>query len=222
MFKIDLKSFFPSIKRETVYKFFHEDLCCSADIAESLTNFTTIDLSLSSSKNIEDVYRFLNVKNIKSYNHLITGSPASPILSYLVNYKMFDEMQKVAIENNAIMTVYVDDVVFSSQNRLSKKFKEKILNIIKKYGYQISKNKVKYCTKRYPKLITGVIIDKNGKMTLQNSLSKKIIEEFRHLKKHPEDSKSRSRLKGLLNAARQIDKTAYPSIYKFAYDKGEN
>ena len=36
LFKIDLTAFFPSIDRDTVYRFFSEDLNCSSDVAQIL------------------------------------------------------------------------------------------------------------------------------------------------------------------------------------------
>lgn len=219
LFKIDLTAFFPSISRETVYCFFFEDLCCSPDIAEILTNFTTIDIDKTQANCLDEIYSFLDSKGVSCKNHLISGAPTSQIMSYLVNHRMFDEMQKVADDNKAVMTVYVDDVTFSTENRISKDFRDRIIAIVRKYGYQISKTKVKKYTKLYPKLVTGVVIDSDGKPVIKNSIGEKIIKEYAHLRKHPDDSKSRQRLRGLLTAARQVNKHAFPTIYKFAYDK---
>ncbi len=217
LFKIDLTAFFPSISRETVYCFFYEDLCCSPDVAEVLTNLTTIDLKKSQTNFLDEIYSFLDSKGVTCKNHLISGSPTSQIMSYHVNHRMFDEMQKVADDNNTIMTVYVDDVTFSSETRISKDFRDKIISIVRKYNYQISKAKVKKYTKLYPKLVTGVIIDSTGKPVIKNSMREKIINEHNRLLENPDDNDSRQRLKGLLTAARQVDKHAFPSIYRFAY-----
>lgn len=93
LYKIDLTAFFPSIRRETVYRFFFEELCCSPDVAAILTNLTTVDLTKLDQRNLADVYDFLANKGVNCYNHLISGAPTSQILSYLVNHKMFDELQ---------------------------------------------------------------------------------------------------------------------------------
>lgn len=219
LFKIDLTAFFPSISRETVYCFFCEDLCCSPDIAEILTNFTTIGLDKSQANCLDEIYSFLSSKGVTCKNHLISGAPTSQIMSYLVNHQMFDEMQRVADNNAAVMTVYVDDVTFSSENRISKDFRDRIIAIVRKYGYQISKAKVKKYTKLYPKLVTGVVIDSDGKPVIKNSMREKIIKEHAYLREHPNNAESRQRLRGLLTAARQVDKHAFPTIYKFAYGK---
>ena len=222
LYKIDLTAFFPSITRDTVYRFFAEDLLCSPDVAQLLADLTTIDLGKSSAKNIDEIYEFLKGKNVSNYNHLISGAPTSQILSYLVNHKMFDEMQKLADDNGITMTVYVDDVTFSSENRISKDFRDKIITIIRKYNYQISRKKVKRYTKLYPKLVTGVIIDAMGKPVLKNSMRQKIILTYNDLKTNPENTDLRMRLRGLLIAARQVNKDAFPTIYKFAFQPNES
>lgn len=219
LYKIDLTAFFPSISRETVYQFFFEDLNCSPDVAAILTNLTTIDLTAFNAEELVEVYDFLEKKNVKCFNHLISGAPTSQILSYLVNHKMFDELQDLSDKFGATMSIYVDDVVFSSEHQISSDFRESILFTVQKYNYQISKKKVKGYSKTYPKLVTGVIIDKDGKATVKNSLRKKVIDEYEYLRRNPADKKSRQRLRGLVSAARQANKSAYPNIHKFAFEK---
>ena len=202
LYKIDLTAFFPSISRETVYRFFFEDLCCSPDVAEVLTNLTTIDLKKLDQKFLSEVYDFLAAKGVKCYNH-----------------KMFDELQALSDNNDVIMTVYVDDVVFSSEHNISSEFRKTVLSLIQKYNYQVSRKKVKGYSRTYPKLVTGVIINSEGKATVKNSLRKKIMFEHEYLRNNPTDKKSRQRLRGLVTAARQVDKSAYPNIRKFAFEK---
>ena len=218
LFKIDLSAFFPSIRRETVYRFFNEDMRCAPDVAQLLTNLTTVDLELSNASDLGEVYQFLNSKNVLCKNHLISGAPTSQILSYLVNWRMFNELQEVAISNHAIMTIYVDDIFFSSNFRISHQFTDKVISIVRKYGYQLSQSKVKKYTKLYPKLVTGVIIDPYGNPAIKNELRAKIIKEFALLREAPDNIECRQRLKGLLIAARQVDLHAFPEIYRFVYN----
>ncbi len=219
LFKIDLTAFFPSIKREVVFEFFKNDLECSSDIAEILTNYTTVDINRANVRDIERIMTFLNNKGVNCTNHLISGAPTSQLLSYLVNHRMFDEMQELSNKNNITMTIYVDDVTFSSENKISSGFRNSILKIVKKYGYRISKSKVKNYTKSYPKLITGVVIDKNGNAVVKNSIQERIVKEFRYFKDNPDDEHSRKRLQGLLTAARQVDEHVFPSIYRYLSEK---
>lgn len=218
LFKIDLTAFFPSIDRDTVYRFFSEDLNCSSDVAQILTNLTTVDLEKTHITNRDDVYLFLSSKKVSCRNHLISGAPTSQIMSYLVNHHMFSEMQAIANKNNISMTVYVDDVTFSSEYWISHDFTEQIYAIIKKYRYQVSRSKVKKYTKLYPKLVTGVVINADGKAVIKNAMRLKIINEYNHLLQNPNDPICRQRLRGLLTAARQVNKQAFPTIYKYAFE----
>ena len=217
LFKIDLTAFFPSISRDTVFQFFKNDMLCSSDIATILTNFTTVDINKTNAKNTDEICSFLESKNINCKNHLISGAPTSQILSYLVNHKMFDEMRELSIKNNIVMTVYVDDVTFSSESNISQRFKEQVCKIITKYHYQISKRKVKTYTRAYPKLVTGVIIDSQGQLKIKNSLGLKIMKEYEYFRNNPNDINSLQRLKGLLIAARQINKDAFSTIYNYSF-----
>jgi len=219
LFKIDLTAFFPSIKRDSVYRFFKEELCCSPDIAKILTNFTTIDLQKAKIKDEASVFSFLATKRTNTFNHLISGAPTSSILSYLTNRKMFEELNAFAARNNAVMTIYVDDIAFSGKCSLSRQFRGSVIQIIRKYGYQISQSKVKGYSKNYAKLVTGVIIDASGKLAIKNSLRLKIVTEHKKLRDNPNDTPCRQRLRGLVTAARQVDGTSYPTMHKYAFSR---
>ena len=214
VFKVDLSSFFPCITRNTVYNFFIEALKTSPDIACILTNLLTVDLSQCNIEDAESVENFLLSKKIKTPNHLISGSPASQILSYLVNYKMFDTLQEFCNKNELIMSVYVDDITFSSQHVISHNQKEVIYKIISKNLYRLSRNKIKYYTKRYSKLVTGAVISSNGNLKIRNSLSLNIIKEWKHFKQNQQDTQSKARLQGLIIAAHQSEPAKFQSIYK--------
>lgn len=220
VYKLDLSSFFPSISRDRVYCFFLNDLLCSPDVSEILTNLTTIDLD-KKQKTSESVHSFMLDKNIYCYNHLITGSPSSPILSFLVNHEMFTELNRLSEQHSIIMSLYVDDITFSCFNPIPRSFKEQICRILLKNGYSISSEKTKYYTKQYPKLITGIVVNTNGVLTIKNSLRHKIIIEFERLRANPADFVCRQRLRGLLAAARQINNNSYPSIWQYAYAEKE-
>ena len=218
VFKIDLSSFFPCITRNTVYNFFIESLKTSPDIACILTNLLTVDLSQCAIEDSESIDNFFNSKKIKTSNHLISGSPASQILSYLVNHKMFDSLQEFCNKNDLTMSVYVDDITFSSQHVISHNQKEIIYKIISKHLYRLSRNKVKYYTKRYPKLVTGAVISSDGRLKIRNSLSRNIITEWKYFKQNPQDTQSKARLRGLIIAANQSEPGKFQNMYNFVQE----
>lgn len=206
-YKVDISSFFPNTSRDKIYKFFLYDLYTSQDVAKILTDLLTYNIKNTQNK---DILEFINLKKIKCFNHLITGSPASPLLSYLVNREMFDELNSLSKKNNITLTIYMDDCIFSSYYPISFPIREKIKKIIKKNGYQISKKKLQYCSKNFSKIITGVIINKNGQLAIPNKISNKIINLF-----HTNDNnKNNMILKGYVNCARQIEKNSFQNIKK--------
>lgn len=222
LFKIDLSAFFPCITRETVYNFFYNDLMMTPDIAKIFTNLTTVDLTLCKIKDLESVEKFIQTKGIKTSNHLISGSPSSQILSYLVNHNMFDEIQYFCDCNGITMSVYVDDVTFSSRNRISHKQKEIIYNIISKYIYKLSRNKIKYYTSRCPKSVTGAIITPDGELRIPNHLSLKVVNELSYYKRNLNDTDSLKRLRGLVIASRQCEPKKFESISALICDSSKS
>ena len=217
LYKLDFTAFFPSIERETVYKFFLEKLNTAPDIAAILTNYTTIDIDIASCKDMDSINAFLIEKGVSVRSHLISGAPTSQILSYLVNVDMFDELYRLTHANGILMTVYVDDLFFSSDGKINYSTRKKIQSIISKYGYALSPDKEKMHMRYYPKKITGVIINKEGSLSIKNSLRRNIIVELMHLKSFPDDEKSKLRLRGLVTAARQVVPGSYPAIHKFVF-----
>ncbi|MHB1455079.1 MAG: reverse transcriptase family protein [Saccharofermentanales bacterium] len=215
LFKIDITAFFPSTSREKVYKFFIDELKNSPDVAECLTNFCTNDLSSFIREN-DCIDNFLKNKKIKHMDHLCTGSSPSPVLSYLVNQAMFDELKNLCNQGNVIMTIYVDDIVFSSCEPICKQFRDRISSIVSKHGYNISKSKVEYYKNNSVKKITGVIIRKDGTIDVPNKLRQKIIHKFNNGKPYEDINK----LQGCIIAARQIKKV-YPNIFKFVKMENE-
>lgn len=213
--KIDLTAFFPYITRNLVYQFFEKSLKTAPDIACILTNLVTVDLTQCKIKDVESIETFFIKKKIKTSNHLISGSPASPKLSYLVNYQMFDALQTFSDKNDLEMSVYVDDITFSSNHAISHRQKEIIYGIISKNTYRISANKLKYYTKRTPKRITGAIISSAGDLRIPNALRLSIYKEWKKFIDAPDNIYIKSRLLGLILAAQQIEPEKYKNMYKY-------
>lgn len=207
MFKADISAFFPNISRNAIYNFFRYDLNTSSDVAKILTDICTINIT-NVLENDKDVEYFVKYKNIRQNHHLCTGSPASPLLSYLSNRKMFDELKTIADNNNYVFTVYVDDVFFSSLKPIPNAIQKKIIKTITKYGYNISKNKVTYYKPQEYKKVTGVIISPENKLLVPNKLKRKIITSF----SNGQYAVSQQSMQGMLFAARKIEDNIFSGI----------
>ncbi|MDE6551149.1 MAG: reverse transcriptase family protein [Clostridia bacterium] len=205
LFKIDISKFFPNISRDKVYKFYLKKLQTSPDVANILTNLSTVDLDFKNQQDIRmiDVNEFIKETSINERNHLITGSPISSIMSYLANVDMFEDIYLLATKYNISMTVYVDDVVFTSNNRIPSFFRKNVLDIIRKNGYRVSEEKCEYYNTPTVKKVTGVILDKNGNMQVPNKLMFKTHNYINEVKKG--DLTNIDKLQGCLVATKSIN-----------------
>lgn len=205
IFKIDISKFFPSTSRNKVYSFFIKKLQVAPDIADILADLTTVSIpDFSNSNNYIEINSFMKEKNIKQKAHLMTGSPASVLLSFLVNEEMFDRIHHFCELNDVQMTVYVDDMVFSSFNPISVELRKKICDTVKSFGYRLSANKIGYFQKNTAKKITGTVLDKDGCIKSPNTLNHKIHTDLKSFKMHPTES-GRVELLGRVLVANSID-----------------
>lgn len=210
MYKTDISKFFPNISRNKVYRFFLNDLNTSPDVANILTNICTVNIS-DILETDQEVSEFVLNNKIRMYNHLCTGSPASPLLSYLVNRTMFDELNGIAENNGMSFSVYIDDVFFGSKKPIPYGIRQQILKTLTKHGYNISFKKVIYYKEEQNKKVTGVIISPDNKLEIPNKLKLKIVSGF-----SKGDLKvSRAKIKGMLIASGIIDKNSFNGIRQY-------
>lgn len=181
--KVDIKKFFPSIKFERVYQFFSASLQCSPDISTILTRLCVVQ---------PRHYRA----------HLPTGSCISPILSFLVNKTMFDNINRLSDEHGCTFTLYVDDITISGPSADSCLL-DLVIKEILKMGYDYHKTNI---SKRNYVLITGLMVN-NGKVFLPHSRIVKINRNRKQLDVAVpnEQAKLLASLVGRLSEAEQIE-----------------
>lgn len=67
------------------------------------------------------------------------GLPSSPMLAFLCNESLFEYIYKLAMKYSIEMTVYVDDVIFSSENIIPQKFIDTVFGLFTRNGLKINK-----------------------------------------------------------------------------------
>ena len=220
VFKLDISKFFPSISREYVYRFFRTVLETSADVAEILTNCTTTNIIMARYDNA-DVKESV-VDFIKQYNlpiaHLTTGAPTSMLLSYLCNRSMFDEIHLFSSANAWTFSIYVDDITISSNSPIKYELRKQIIQIIKSHGYSVSMKKTKYYTPNKMKTITGVAIDRHGKLRTPNKLLFKAHQKITEYKSKNLSITSWQSLRGTIGVSNRIDGKFSQLIKKMKLD----
>ncbi len=162
VFAIDLKDFYPSVTKYKLYLFFKNNFHLSSDVSM----FYAV---LSTCKSDDGTYR------------LGQGLSQSSTLAYLVNYNLFNYLYYLSKENDIDMSIYVDDVVFSSKKVIPQSFIDRLFGIIKRNDMLIKRQKVRNYKKESVKKITGVYI--NGNRTrVANNKHLEIHIQYKYLK----------------------------------------
>lgn len=168
---IDIQNFYPSIKNDKVWKFFRYKLHLDSDIAKIYSILCTCPLD--------------DPIEIDDFDYGIgQGLATSPILAYLINHKMFDYMYQKSLEYGIEMTVYVDDVVFSSSSKIPQEFINALFGIVKSYNMNIKKEKVKKYNPDKTKKITGIYITNTNKIRVANSKHEETFIQYQYLLSH--------------------------------------
>ena len=82
------------------------------------------------------------------------------------------------------MTVYVDDVVFSSDKPIPQKFINTLFSIIKQNGMNIKRKKVHLYDKKQTKKITGIFLTNTNNVRVANSKHEELFYQYNYLKEN--------------------------------------
>lgn len=154
---IDIKDFFPSISRKSVY-----------DV------FRSLGYSTSASSKLADVCCYME--------KIPQGAPTSPCLSNIIFKEIDEEISIIANRNNIIYTRYADDLTFSANHNLDDVFPE-IEQILSTNSFQINYDKVHFFNPGFPKIITGLIVQ-NGVVRVPKQFKRKLRQEIYYCTKY--------------------------------------
>lgn len=183
--KLDIKKYYPSTKRESVYQFFRTCLFCSPDVSKILTDLASVN------------------------GHIPTGSPLSQILAFFSSLPMFEKIGELSANNQITFTVYVDDLTFSGEV-VSGAFIWEVKKLIHGYGYQYHKEFSRPPEKT--KLVTGVAINDKG-LKVQNKHHEAIHELYVEYLEGTLKPENKVKLLGMLSSASQVSER-YESIFR--------
>ena len=179
---MDIKNFYPSISKKSIYHFFHDTMKAAPDVAGILAGLCSY------------------------HDHIPTGSRLSMPLSFWANHSMYGELQSLCDFSGVTMSTYVDDLTFSGP-LVNQLFERKVKRIVSNAGLKIHPDKTRLYRRDEPKLITGVIV-RADRIDLKNKHHKAIYSLFNEMKSANNDKELKSihdELLGRLNAAGQIE-----------------
>jgi len=179
---MDIKNFYPSITKKSMFHFFNGAMKAAPDVAGILAELCSYE------------------------DHIPTGSRLSMPLSYWTNSSMYSRIYSLCDHKEVSMSIFVDDLTFSGAN-VNGLLKKNIEEIIECSGLAVHPEKTRFYNRETPKLITGAIVGKSG-MKVRNKHHKDIYTSFSDMKLCKDDAELeiiQKQLVGRLNAAAQID-----------------
>jgi len=133
-FLTDLKDFYPSIKSTSIEASLRQ-LGFYPDVAKVITRLCT------------------------KKGEVPQGCPTSSFIASLVVLHSIDDLMEIYKKDGLKVSVYVDDLTFSSQSGFKDKTQD-ILQHLRSRGLKINFSKTHYCT--YNPVVTGVLAKNNG------------------------------------------------------------
>ena len=198
VFTADIEKFFPSTKRQAIFKFFKNKLQCSHNIATILSELCTTH-----------------------EGRLPTGSQLSMHLAFWTNYNMFEKIAKLSNQYDLRFSIFVDDLTFSGKT-IPHNFKYQLKKIITSYGYQINTKKILFFKPFKIRRVTGIYI-KNDDPHLPNTFLRELhtaLQSWKDILKTSPDKLDKKKLEttynkllGSINYAALLDKK-YKQIRK--------
>ncbi len=190
MINVDIAKFYQSTKKKYIFSAFKSIFDLSPDVSDLLANLVT--------------YK----------GHIPTGTATSQAIAYWAYKKTFDRIHMLSLCQGILMSVWVDDIVFSSKTPLPKGWVKEISKIFYEVELSLKLQKTKKYNSKDFKTVTGTAISPKGELFVKNQKRKEIIDILR--KKTVEDlnlKQSRS-LFGKLTAQRQIQADFFEDVYK--------
>lgn len=189
LLKMDLKDFFPSVKRHKVYNQFLQ-LGYNTYASNLLTNICTLN------------------------GKLPQGAVTSPYLANLVCHKMDIRIAGYCNKRDITYTRYADDLVFSCDNRdVLRNIFGMVKKIVEDEGFMINEKKTKFLTPKVHKEIIGVTVN-DGVVKAPKEM-KKMVRAMIHLEIVSGDYSSNDKIRGYIAYIDSIEKNYRTKIVKY-------
>jgi RNA-directed DNA polymerase len=120
-------------------------------------------------KSLVAILKKANKETIKTIAQLTTynkrlpmGAPTSPVLANICSGELDDTLINVCKNINLTYTRYADDLSFSATKPITKLDREILETSIIQQGFDINHNKTKLYTEKETKMVTGLVLKKDG------------------------------------------------------------
>lgn len=133
---------------------------------------------------------------------LAIGAPSSPLLSNVLMFD-FDEIISQAVAKDHITyTRYADDLTFSAKRAGNLRDVEttlrRVIREVRSPNLKLNEEKTIFATKRYKRVVTGLVLADDGKVSLGRDRKRLIRAALHHYVSGKLDLQGQARLAGLL------------------------
>lgn len=189
MINVDIEGFYQNARREFVYRAFIHEFGQAHDVASLLANLVT--------------YK----------NHIPTGTATSQIIAFWAYKKTFERIYGLCKSHDILMTVWVDDITFSSQKPFPKDWVKNIQSMMKQVGLSLKTAKTKSYSPKCYKIATGSAISPEGDIRVKNEKRHEILEVIKDKRVELLPLKNARQVLGKLVAQRQNEPEFFSNLY---------
>ena len=159
--RIDLREFFPSIRRSRVQTLFHM-LGYPEEVARLLTGLCTNSAPAEVFADQEMPERLAVERNVFEVPHLPQGAPTSPALANLCGFRLDCRLAGLARRHGISYTRYADDLVFSGDREFARnlaRFRVFACAIVLNEGFAIRRRKTRVMRSGCRQEVTGIVVN---------------------------------------------------------------
>ena len=186
---VDIEAFFQSTKREFVYRCFERQFGMTDDVASLLADLVT-------------------------YNgHIPTGTSTSQLVAFWAYKQTFERIESLCESNKIVMTLWVDDVTFSSSTPFPANWTRDINKFLVAVDLCLKTKKTQRYTAKEYKTVTGSAISPEGEILVRNTKRTEILSLVSGRRVEELSLMESRRLFGKLASQRQNEPDFFNSMY---------
>ncbi len=151
---VDLKDFFHTVTTTHLRDLFRNTFCFPPELAKVLVALCSYQ------------------------GRLPMGAPTSPALSNLCCLFFDFQLEKLAVQHNAVFTRYADDLTFSFRDAPPTGFLDEVRTVILRHNFVVNENKVRLQNRLEQPEITGLVMGKSTRPLLSKGWLKRLKQEI--------------------------------------------
>lgn len=180
-------------------------------------NSTHLETVLNKHKNDFSLLDLSNANEIKTIcdicllnNHMTIGAVSSPSISNVIFYEIDDFLTKYCESKKYIYSRYADDIYISSDSFIQPIIINDIERNFKQYCFKINKKKTRFMSRNNKKIITGLILTSEKKLSIGLDKKKKLKKDIYAFLKHGRGDSEK--IKGYLSFLKSVEPIYYDNI----------